>query len=159
MSIRNRLWSCISGPDMSVRCECSRKSVRSCWGIRDPLRLNTPMLSRSWFFFKATSAKPVETNALITTRGGHEISLSLVSQGKSDRSEPVDYVLYCETSPQLSSCVDSSHLCGRRNRERCYTESASQCSPREDSAARNRICSVRKGLRILTGKESSCRSR
>jgi len=47
-------------------------------------------------FFKATSAKPAETNALITTRGGHEISLSLVSQGKADRSEPVDYVLYCE---------------------------------------------------------------
>src|SRR3984885_6717946 len=47
-------------------------------------------------FFKATSVKPAETNALITTRGGHEISLSLVSQGKVDRSEPVDYVLYCE---------------------------------------------------------------
>jgi hypothetical protein len=47
-------------------------------------------------FFKATSVKPAETNALITTRGGHEISLSLVSQGKSDRSEPVDYILYCE---------------------------------------------------------------
>src|ERR1700692_1664948 len=40
-------------------------------------------------FFKATSAKPAQTNALITTRGSHEISLSLVSQGKSDRSEPV----------------------------------------------------------------------
>jgi len=47
-------------------------------------------------FFKTTSAKPAQTNALITTRGGHEISLSLVSQGKSDRSEPVDYVLNCE---------------------------------------------------------------
>jgi hypothetical protein len=47
-------------------------------------------------FFKATSVKPAQTNALITTRGGHEISLSLVSQGKSDRSEPVDYVLNCE---------------------------------------------------------------
>jgi hypothetical protein len=47
-------------------------------------------------FFKATSTKPAQTNALITTRGGHEISLSLVSQGKSDRSEPVDYVLNCE---------------------------------------------------------------
>src|SRR5260370_14240680 len=47
-------------------------------------------------FFKATSAKPAQTNALITTRGGHEISLSLVSQSKSDRSEPVDYVLNCE---------------------------------------------------------------
>ena len=47
-------------------------------------------------FFKATSAKPAQTNALITTRGGHEISLSLVSQGKSDHSEVVDYVLNCE---------------------------------------------------------------
>src|ERR1700678_1631068 len=47
-------------------------------------------------FFKATSAKPAQTNALITTRGGHGISLSLVSQGKSDRSDPVDYVLNCE---------------------------------------------------------------
>ena len=47
-------------------------------------------------FFKTTSAKPTQTNALITTRGGHDISLSLVSQGKSDRSEPVDYVLNCE---------------------------------------------------------------
>src|SRR5580704_12520098 len=47
-------------------------------------------------FFKATSVRPAQTNALITTRGGHEISLSLVSQGKSDRSEPVDYVLNCE---------------------------------------------------------------
>jgi hypothetical protein len=47
-------------------------------------------------FFKATSSKPAQTNALITTRGGHEISLSLVSQGKSDHSEVVDYVLNCE---------------------------------------------------------------
>lgn len=47
-------------------------------------------------FFKATNAKPAQTNALITTKGGHEISLSLVSQGKSDHSEVVDYVLNCE---------------------------------------------------------------
>jgi hypothetical protein len=47
-------------------------------------------------FFKATTAKPAQTNALITTKGGREISLSLVSQGKSDRSEVVDYVLNCE---------------------------------------------------------------
>ena len=47
-------------------------------------------------FFKVTSTKPAETNALITTSGGHEISLSLVSQGKSDHSEVVDYVLNCE---------------------------------------------------------------
>jgi hypothetical protein len=47
-------------------------------------------------FFKATSPKPAQTNPLITTRDGHEISLSLVSQGKSDHSEVVDYVLKCE---------------------------------------------------------------
>ena len=52
-------------------------------------------------FFKATSARPAQTNALITTRGGHEISLSLVSQGKSDHSEVVDYVLNCERPHSL----------------------------------------------------------
>jgi len=44
-------------------------------------------------FFKATSAKPSETNALITTKSGHEVSLSLVSEGSSTRGGPVDYVL------------------------------------------------------------------
>ena len=47
-------------------------------------------------FFKATTARPAQTNALITTKGGREISLSLVSQGKSDSGEVVDYVLNCE---------------------------------------------------------------
>ncbi|MGB8987736.1 MAG: hypothetical protein WCC37_14150 [Candidatus Sulfotelmatobacter sp.] len=47
-------------------------------------------------FFKATSTNPAQTNALITTRSGHEISLSLVSKGKSDHNEVVDYVLNCE---------------------------------------------------------------
>src|SRR5437870_8836509 len=58
-------------------------------------------------FFKATSVKPAQTNALITTRGGHGISLSLVSQGKSDRSEPVDYVLNCERP--RSFLIPSTH--------------------------------------------------
>jgi hypothetical protein len=47
-------------------------------------------------FFKAATTKPVETNALITTKSGREIPLSLVSRGKSDSSETVDYVLNYE---------------------------------------------------------------
>jgi hypothetical protein len=47
-------------------------------------------------FFKAITANPAQTNALITTEGGREISLSLVSQGKSNYSDVVDYVLNCE---------------------------------------------------------------
>ena len=47
-------------------------------------------------FFKATTAKPAQTNALITTKGGREISLSLVSEGKTDHSDVIDYVLNCE---------------------------------------------------------------
>jgi hypothetical protein len=47
-------------------------------------------------FFKATTAKPAQTNALITTKSGREIPLSLVSLGKSDQSEVVDYVLNYE---------------------------------------------------------------
>jgi hypothetical protein len=47
-------------------------------------------------FFKTTSPKPTHTNALITTKSGHAIALSLVSQGRLDRTAPVDYVLTCE---------------------------------------------------------------
>ncbi|HKV78841.1 MAG TPA: hypothetical protein VJP02_11895 [Candidatus Sulfotelmatobacter sp.] len=47
-------------------------------------------------FFKATTAKPAQTNALITTRSGRGIPLSLVSTGRSDPSEVVDYVLNYE---------------------------------------------------------------
>src|SRR6266436_7448432 len=47
-------------------------------------------------FFKTTSTKPAHTNALIMSRAGHEIALSLVSQGKLDPVQPVDYVLTCD---------------------------------------------------------------
>ena len=81
-------------------------------------------------FFKATSAKPAETNALITTKGGHEISLSLVSQGKADRSEPVDYVLYCERP--RSFLIASTHpifVVGET--ENVATESQPASTPQE----------------------------
>src|SRR5713101_3484207 len=44
-------------------------------------------------FIKTTGLKPAETYALITTRTGHEVSLSLVSEGSLKRGEAVDYVL------------------------------------------------------------------
>ena len=47
-------------------------------------------------FFKPTSPKSAETNALITTRTGHEVSLNLVSEGNSDHGGAVDYVLKYE---------------------------------------------------------------
>ena len=47
-------------------------------------------------FFKATTAKSAQTNALITTKSGREIPLSLASLGKSDQGEVVDYVLNFE---------------------------------------------------------------
>jgi hypothetical protein len=47
-------------------------------------------------FFKATNVKPARTNALITTKAGREISLSLASAGKQGHGDPIDYVLNCE---------------------------------------------------------------
>jgi hypothetical protein len=44
-------------------------------------------------FLKPTTTIRAETNALITTRTGHEISLHLVSAGNSDRGGAVDFVL------------------------------------------------------------------
>jgi type IV secretory pathway VirB9-like protein len=47
-------------------------------------------------FFKPTNPKSAETNALITTRSGHEVSLTLVSEGNSNRGGSIDYVLKYE---------------------------------------------------------------
>ena len=44
-------------------------------------------------FLKPTTSSRAETNALITTRTGHEISLHLVSAGNSDHTGAVDFVL------------------------------------------------------------------
>jgi hypothetical protein len=57
-------------------------------------------------FFKPTTSKSGETNALITTRTGHEVSLSLVSDSRI--SEPVDYVLAYEPSRSLIIGADAS---------------------------------------------------
>src|SRR5215469_14390146 len=46
-------------------------------------------------FFKPSSPKPASTNALITTRSGREVSLTLVSEGTSAH-QAVDYVLEYE---------------------------------------------------------------
>lgn len=46
-------------------------------------------------FVKAISAKPAKTNLLISTTGGHQVSLLLVSPGEAGSSEPssVDFVV------------------------------------------------------------------
>jgi hypothetical protein len=44
-------------------------------------------------FLKPTTSSPSETNALITTKTGHEISLQLVSAGNLNRGGTVDFVL------------------------------------------------------------------
>jgi hypothetical protein len=44
-------------------------------------------------FMKPTASPAGETNALITTKTGHEISLHLVSTGSSNRGGAVDFVL------------------------------------------------------------------
>ena len=58
-------------------------------------------------FFKTTTAKTAQTNALITTKSGREIPLSLVSPGKSGQGEVVDYVLNYERPH--SFLITSSH--------------------------------------------------
>ena len=57
-------------------------------------------------FFKPTTAKTTETNALITTRTGHQVALSLVSDSRN--SEPVDYVLAYEPARSLIIAPEAS---------------------------------------------------
>src|SRR5713226_8175521 len=65
--------------------------------------LTNPQAEPQLVFFKPTSSKQAETNALITTKTGHEVSLSLVSEGNSDRGGAVDYVL--KYAPQRSFLI------------------------------------------------------
>lgn len=58
-------------------------------------------------FFKPASSKPAKSNALISTRSGREVSLTLVSDGASAHSEPVDYVL--EYQPQRSFLISATY--------------------------------------------------
>ncbi|HYL15196.1 MAG TPA: hypothetical protein VEV41_19315, partial [Terriglobales bacterium] len=58
-------------------------------------------------FFKPASPKPAKSNALISTRSGREVSLTLVSDGTSAHSEPVDYVL--EYQPQQSFLIAATY--------------------------------------------------
>ena len=58
-------------------------------------------------FFKPASPKPSESNALIGTRSGREVSLTLVSDGAAAHSEPVDYVL--EYQPQRSFLIPTAY--------------------------------------------------
>jgi hypothetical protein len=58
-------------------------------------------------FFKPASPKPAKSNALISTRSGREVSLTLVSDGVAAHSEPVDYVL--EYQPQRSFLISAAY--------------------------------------------------
>src|SRR5467141_623933 len=51
-------------------------------------------------FVKALSTKPSETNVLISTAGGHEVSLLLISHGESNSPHraPVDFLLKYQAS-------------------------------------------------------------
>lgn len=57
-------------------------------------------------FFKPASPKPGKSNALITTRSGREVSLTLVSDG-TGHTDAVDYVL--EYQPQRSFLIAAAY--------------------------------------------------
>jgi hypothetical protein len=86
-------------------------------------------------FFKATTAKPAQTNALITTKGGREISLSLVSEGKTDHGDVVDYVLnYQRPHSFLITSAHSSFVVG--DTKDVVPDDAPASAPPENPAVR-----------------------
>lgn len=84
-------------------------------------------------FFKTTSSKSAHTNALITTKSGHEIALSLVSQGKLDRTEPVDYVLTFERPRSFLIASSSSFVIGETKSLALNDPPTSQSPPKPTS--------------------------
>jgi hypothetical protein len=59
-------------------------------------------------FVKALTAKPAETNLLISTTGGHETSLLLVSRGDADKTAPVKVDFLVEYEPAKGFLVEPS---------------------------------------------------
>jgi hypothetical protein len=58
-------------------------------------------------FFKPGSPIPAKSNALISTRSGREVSLTLVSDGALAHAEPVDYIL--EYQPQRTFLIPAAY--------------------------------------------------
>jgi hypothetical protein len=59
-------------------------------------------------FIKPTTSQPARSNALITTRSGQEVSLHLVSSGKSASAQAVDFLL--EYKRPRSFLIDPSGM-------------------------------------------------
>jgi hypothetical protein len=97
-------------------------------------------------FFTATTAKPAQTNALITTKGGRELPLSLVSLGKSDPNEMVDYVLNYERP--RSFLIASNHSSFVVGDTRSITSADLRADPPVPNAAANREPEVLKPERL-----------
>ena len=58
-------------------------------------------------FLKPTTTLQSETNALITTKSGHEISLYLVSEGKAGRNVQVDFLVEYRRPHALAISADN----------------------------------------------------
>lgn len=88
-------------------------------------------------FFKPAGPKPSKSNALVTTRSGREVSLTLISDGASAHSETVDYVL--EYQPQRSFLISASYpsvLIGDMKSLGAERPQTPTTSPRNDSDER-----------------------
>ena len=126
------------------------------WEIRGHSGPNIPTPNRSWFFFKLTSPKPAETNALITTRSGHEVSLNLASEGDSNRGGSIDFVLKYERPRSFVIGAAYSSFAIAETKA-LGPESVPATNARSKAAMTNRSCSDNKDSMLLIGKESSCR--
>src|SRR5882762_4662167 len=70
-------------------------------------------------FVKALSVKPSETNLLISTAGGHEVSLLLISQGESNSPHraPVDFLSSAFPFASVGATVPLMQAVGTEDRE------------------------------------------
>jgi len=114
------------------------------------------MLSRSWFFSKSNQRETCGNQRPDHDQRGHEISAEPGEPRQSDRSEPVDYVLYCERP--RSFLVASTHpifVVGETGR---CSQVSQPVLPKRRSQPDTGLL-VRKGLRIPLGRKAAAGSR
>lgn len=104
-------------------------------------------------FFKPITSQPSESNALITTRSGHEISLHLVSAGKAAQNQRVDFLVEYRQAQSLLISADKQSFLVAETRPVDSAASISTQAIKPDLAARELTAQIALPMPSWLGKE------
>ena len=96
-------------------------------------------------FLKPITEQPAESNALITTKSGQEVTLHLVSPGKTDQDPKVDFLVQYRPPDSLLVAVDRQGFLIADTRPITPAASSVNSSPRKPDPVANEL-EAQKGI-------------